>query len=256
VGPLPFMRVMLCMSKKLTPTCRSRSRFDVWAHHPYTSGGPNHHANLPDDVSLGDLPEMRRLLDAAIRAGHVESRQPIRFWVTEFGWDTSPPDPKGVPSRLHARWVAEAFYRMWSVGVSLVTWNQLRDEPFPGSPFQSGLYFLGRTAEPVRPKPALRAFRFPFVALPEKGRVVTWGRTPKSTRGRVVLERRLGRGRWKRLAVLQADRHGIFQRTWKLRPGGYMRARLATGELSLPFAVKKTRDRRVCVFGTLPNCSA
>jgi hypothetical protein len=145
---------------------------------------------------------------------------------------------------------------MWSAGVTLVTWNQLRDQPFPGSPFQSGLYFRGRTIKRDRPKPALRAFRFPFVALPEKGRVVTWGRTPKSTRGRVVLERRFGRGRWKRLAALQADRHGIFQRTWKLRPGGYMRARLATGELSLSFAVKKTRDRRVCVFGTLPNCNA
>jgi hypothetical protein len=255
VGPLPFMRVMLCMSKKLKPTCRSRSRFDVWAHHPYTSGGPNHHANLHEDVSLGDLPQMRRLLDAAVRAGHVESRQAVRFWVTEFGWDTSPPDPKGVPSRLHARWVAEALYRMWSVGISLVTWNQLRDQPFPGSPFQSGLYFRGRTIKRDRPKPALRAFRFPFVALPEKGRVVTWGRTPNSTGARVVLERSFGRG-WGRLAALQADRHGIFKRTWKMRPGGYMRARLPTGELSLPFAVKKTRDRRVCVFGTLPNCSA
>jgi hypothetical protein len=256
VGPLPFMRVMLCMSKKLKPTCRSRSRFDVWAHHPYTSGGPNHHANLHDDVSLGDLPQMRRLLDAAVRAGHVESRRPVRFWVTEFGWDTSPPDPKGVPARLHARWVAEAFYRMWSAGVSLVTWSQLRDDPFGGSPYQFGLYFRGRTVERDRPKPALRAFRFPFVALPERGRVVTWGRTPKSTRGRVVLERSFGRGRWGRLAALQADRYGIFRRTWKMRPGGYMRARLATGELSLPFAVTKTRDRRVCVFGTLPNCTA
>jgi hypothetical protein len=255
VGPLPFMRVMLCMSKKLKPTCRSRSRFDVWAHHPYTSGGPNHHANLHEDVSLGDLPQMRRLLDAAVRAGHVESRQAVRFWVTEFGWDTSPPDPKGVPSRLHARWVAEALYRMWSAGVRLVTWTQLRDEPFPGSPFQSGLYFRGRTIKRDRPKPALRAFRFPFVALPEKGRVVTWGRTPNSTGSRVVLERSFGRG-WGRLAALQADRHGIFKRTWKMRPGGYIRARLPTGELSLPFAVKKTRDRRVCVFGTLPKCNA
>jgi hypothetical protein len=44
VAPLEFMRLTLCMSKKLKPTCRARSHFDVWAHHPYTLGGPTHRA--------------------------------------------------------------------------------------------------------------------------------------------------------------------------------------------------------------------
>src|SRR5215211_598989 len=133
VGPLPFMRAMLCMSKKLKPTCRSRSRFDVWAHHPYTSGGPTHHANLPDDVSLGDMPEMKRVLDAAVRARAIQSSGPVRFWVTEFSWDSNPPDPNGVPAALEARWTAEALHRMWLTGVSLVTWFQLVDDPVASS---------------------------------------------------------------------------------------------------------------------------
>jgi hypothetical protein len=89
-GPLTFMRELLCLSRELRPTCRQRVRFDVWSHHPYTSGGPTHEAQLPDDASLGDLPEVRRVLDAAVRAGHVRSRGKPRFWVTEFSWDSKP----------------------------------------------------------------------------------------------------------------------------------------------------------------------
>jgi hypothetical protein len=254
VAPLEFMRLMLCMSKKLKPTCRARSHFDVWAHHPYTSGGPNHHAYRPDDVSIGDLPEMKRLLNAAVRAGHVVSRRPVGFWVTEFGWDTRPPDPKGVPSREHARWVSEALYRMWQSGISLVTWQMLRDTPFkPGSWFQSGLYYRGVTPKRDRPKPALRAFRFPFVALPETRGVAVWGRTPTSTPGSVILERSFS-GRWARVRTVRANRHGIFTIHLPLRAGGYMRARMATnGERSLPFAVRKTRDRFISPFGTVPG---
>ena len=115
--------------------------FDIWAHHPYTSGGPTHKAVNREDVSIGDLPGMKRLLDAAVRAHHVVSKQKVRFWVTEFAWDSQPADPKGVPARLNARWVSEALYRMWLNGVSLVTWIQLRDEPFTTDTFcQCGLW--------------------------------------------------------------------------------------------------------------------
>ena len=96
---------------------------------------PTHHADLPNDISLPDLWKMRRLLDAAVRAGTLKSRGPVRFWVTEFAWDTSPPDPKGVPEELHARWVAEALYRMWAQGVSLVTWFLIRDQSWARRPF-------------------------------------------------------------------------------------------------------------------------
>src|SRR5207248_10179685 len=120
-APLRFMRALLCMSKGATPrrTCTNRIAFDAWAHHPYTSGGPTHHALRPDDVSLGDLPEMRSLLDAAWRAGSITARHAPQFWVTEFSWDSDPPDPKAVPAQLEARWVAEALYRMWQSRISV-----------------------------------------------------------------------------------------------------------------------------------------
>ncbi|HEY7381921.1 MAG TPA: hypothetical protein VH572_11970, partial [Gaiella sp.] len=192
IAPLRFMRAVLCMSAgpRPRPTCRAKVAFDVWSTHPYTSGGPTTSAGYPDDVSLGDLAEVHELLRAAERAGHVDTRRRVGLWVTEFSWDTRPPDPRGVPLALHARWVSEALYRMWRAGVDLVTWYGLRDAPYPREPAQSGLYFRSsRGVAADRPKRALRAFRFPFVALREgASRIVFWGRIPDAGTRTVVVE--------------------------------------------------------------------
>ena len=241
VAPLRFMRRLFA---EYTP-------FDVWSHHPYTSGGPAHEAYAKDDASLGDLPEVRAVLARAKRAGRVDS---TRMWVTEFSWDTKPPDPYGVPVGEHARWVAEALYRMWRSGVELVVWLQLRDNPSAGYPwgqtFQSGLYYRTTALySRERAKPALRAFRFPFVALPRhRGGATLWGRTPASTPARVLVQRRTRRG-WRALVVLTADAGGIFRGSVRVPRGSALRARLGRGETSRPFAVRRTRDRRVNPFG-------
>ncbi len=39
------------------------------------------------------------------------------LWITEFSWDSKPPDPGGLPMKILTRWTAEALYRAWRVGV-------------------------------------------------------------------------------------------------------------------------------------------
>jgi hypothetical protein len=254
MSPLFFMRKLLCMSDgPPKPVCHKPVRFDIWSHNPYTSGGPTHHANLRDDISLPDLWKMRRLLDAAVRAGILKSTGPVGFWVTEFSWDTSPPDPKGVPEELHARWVAEALYRMWSQGVSLVTWFQLRDQPFTStSVFQSGLWFRGEGGiASDKPKLAMTAFRFPFVAFVQPGNSITfWGRSP-ARRTSVIVEQENG-GNWRLVDVLRPNAYGIFAGRFESRArAGSLRARLANGrDASLPFSLVVPPDRPGCVWGT------
>src|SRR5262249_47937124 len=86
-----------------------------------------------------------------------------------------------------------------------------RDLPWPQSQFQSGLYFRsGISEEYDLPKPTLTAFRFPFVALPQKGGTLVWGRTPNRKPLRVIIEQRRAGGGWKRISTLRADRYGIF----------------------------------------------
>src|SRR5262249_22094515 len=178
VPPLTFMRALLCVSSGAHPhsTCHDQIHFDVWSHHPYTFGGPFGKAKSPDDVELGDLPRMRAVLKAGRRLHHVVSTHPVKFWVTEFGWDTNPPRRHAAPLALAARWTAEALHQMWLSGVSLVTWFLIDDKPSP-SPYQSGLYFHSGSLEHARAKPGLTAFRFPFVAyLGTKRMVRVWGR--------------------------------------------------------------------------------
>lgn len=253
--PLQFMRRMLCMSggAKPRPTCNARVTFDAWAHHPYTYGGPTHQAFHKDDVSMGDLGEMRALLRAAAAAGRIASRGAPDFWVTEFSYDSKPADPKGLDPALHARWTSESLYRMWQNDVSLVTWFLLRDGPFPQDMVQSGLYL--RSEDGIasdKPKPALRAFRFPFVAFREQDRSITyWGRTPTSARKAVVVEQKRG-ARWVRVAVPRVDRYGIFRgRVARTGGSGALRGRLANGgDVSLPFSLKVPKDFRFCPWGS------
>ena len=257
VGPLLFMRRLLCMSNERVPrpTCAAGVHFDAWAVHPYTAGDAEHHARLPDDVSLGDLAKLTRLLQAAVKARQVIADRPLELWVTEFGWDTKPPDSGGVPLGLHARWVAEALYRMWTAGVSLVTWFGLRDEPRDGRPeqlvLQSGLYFRGETLALDHPKPALAAFRFPLVAYRAGQRLTIWGRTPWGKAGTVAVEQSTGRS-WRSLVTLRSDRYGIFRATVRPAHGGglLVRARLVKSSLrSVPFSLRRPPDLAVNPFG-------
>jgi hypothetical protein len=213
VAPLAYMRSLLCLSKGAHPhaTCHAPIHFDVWSHHPYTFGGPFGQASLPDDVELGDLPKMRALLQAAVRVHHVVSSQPVRFWVTEFGWDSKPPRPHAAPMSLASRWTSESLYQMWRSGVSLVTWFDLQDRRSP-SPYQSGLYFHAASLENARPKPMLTAFRFPLVAYLGRGSVSVWGRDATSDKEVVTIQRRHGgQGSWRTVAKVSANRYGIFR---------------------------------------------
>ncbi len=255
IGPMRFMREMLCMTKANRPRagCSRRVHLDIWSHHPYTSGGPAHHAVKPDDVSLGDLPKMKALLMAAYRAHHVVTTAKPGFWVTEFSWDTNPPDPKAVPIKLQSRWTAEALYVMWKVGITVVTWLELRDDPYPALATQSGLYFRGATLAQDKPKPTLTAFRFPFVAYRQKYGILIWGRTPFGKAGRVAIDQKVT-GRWKRLALLTTNGYGIFNQRIRGARTGYLRAQLDTGKSvttrSLPFSLSRPKDRFITPFGS------
>jgi hypothetical protein len=173
--------------------------------------------------------------------------------VTEFSWDSDPPDRYGVPSKLLTRWVAEALHQMWRNKVELVTWFQTRDDvDAPAGIFQSGLYL--RCDDGVacdKPKPMIAAFRFPFTAYSAKrGRVRVWGRTPAGRRGTVTIEQRR-KGKWVRLEKRKTDRDGIFSGKLRRRGGGVLRARLGKAR-SASFSLKRVPDRAINPFGNFP----
>ena len=228
IAPLRFARLLLCMRGRRRPRptrggCDGGVHFDIFDAHPYTTGGPSHRGPA-DDVEIADLPKLQRLLRAAGEAGRIKGafhRPPL--WVTEFSWDSDPPDPGGLPMPILARWTAEALHTAWRAGVSRFFWYSLRDQaPNPSRSFsetlESGLYFRGATLAEDVPKRQLYAFRFPFVAYARAGAIRFWGRTPDSRGGRVSIQLRRG-GRWRTVAAPRADRGGIFSgAAHRLRP--------------------------------------
>jgi hypothetical protein len=246
-APLSYMSALLCVSlgnpkaktaalRKPHATCKTTVHFDAWSHHPYTFDGPFGHAKRANDISLGDLPKMRALLQAAVKLHRVVSSHPVQFWVTEFSWDTNPPRPHAVPLSLQARWTSESLYQMWKSGVSLVTWFLLEDRPNP-SPYQSGLYFHAKLLAEAKPKPTLTAFRFPFVAYLGKKAVTVWGRDATSQKAAVTIQlAHKQRGPWRTVATARTNRYGIFKASLKIKATGkdWLRATAPVSGKSLP----------------------
>jgi hypothetical protein len=227
MAPARFTRELLCLrGRGFTPVhCADPAHFDAISHHPYAIEGPHYRALNPDDVSVGDLGKLTGAVRKAVATGRALPRRHKGLYITEFSWDSKPPDPNGVPERLRARWISEVFQAFWRNGVSSVIWYQIRDAAGPfAETFQSGLYTRGGT-----PKRGLRAFRFPFVATRKGGTV--WGRTPAA--GTVAVQVRSG-GRWRTVLRLHAGAHSVFYR--RLTVGRHRTYRAVVGGVaSLPY---------------------
>lgn len=169
----------------------ARARFDAYAHHPY----PLSRAETP---FRGGCPSCSTLTMASLDRLLAEVKRafgPKRIWLTEYGYQTTPADPRlGVSQALQARYQAEASLRAWRAPrVDMLIHFLVRDEE-PVGRWQSGLF----TFHDV-PKLSASSFRFPLAQISRRGRSVTlWGQVRPGT-GRQPYRLRSTRGggwRW------------------------------------------------------------
>lgn len=228
--PAAFTRAFLCVRGRRHPRpgrcAGSPAHFDALAHHPYALGSPRRHALNPDDVVMPDLQKLSRPMNVAVRSGRALPRAPKQLWVTEFAWDTRPPDPRGTSLGLHAQYIQQGLYTLWRQGVDVAIHFNLRDgvrgQGFKFT-YQGGLFRSGGSVALDRPKPGLQAFRFPFAAFRKQHRAKIWGIAP--TAGLVDIERR-SRGGWKLVTRLRAGGNGVFFGRRRVRKGTALRARM------------------------------
>jgi hypothetical protein len=221
--PVLFLRTLLCLKGgKLVPVaCPEPAHFDVLSDHPIAVGPPDQSAVSPLDVTTPDIGRLTRVLAKAEKAKTVQPAGHKGLWVTEFWYDTDPPDPSGVSLALQARWYQQDLYLFWKQGARVAIALQLRDSPAGKGyafTYQSGLYFLDG-----KPKPSQKALRFPFVVhRTDSFHVEAWGIAPQPGKVRIQV---LRKKTWKTLATV--DSGGLakpFSSTVRLYRFGKLRA--------------------------------
>jgi hypothetical protein len=237
--PLRFWREVLCLRKaggKLKGrSCPEKARFDILAHHPIqTGGGPRQSAGHPDDVTTPDFKNVVKTLRRAEKLNKVPGGR-HSVWATEIWWQSNPPDKSdGLPLKRQAAWIEESLYLLWRQGADTVINLFIRDGEFdpahPAASIEAGLFFHDGSA-----KPALTAWRFPFVVDPERrGRALAWGKAPAG--GKLKIQRKRDEA-WRTVERVRAKAGRVFTAPVRAAAGQRFRATVA-GEDSLTWRAR------------------
>lgn len=182
MSPVTFIKTLFCTDGDGNPTggagCEAFRQTDAlsstaWAHHPYTKDrAPTDADPNPEAITMANLDTLTGLLDRiAEKTRRTKKGLPVA--LTEFGYETRPPDPyHGVSLAKQAEYSNLSDLFAWAnPRVIAQTQFLLRDvAPVKSEPktskrywftYQSGLFF-----NDGRPKPAAAAYSFPFVPTP------------------------------------------------------------------------------------------
>ena len=209
VGPLAWIRGMKAAHAKL----------DAYAHNPYPTR-PGIESPLQGACAACDVISMSNLdrLLAEVRADFGGKQ----VWLTEYGYQTNPPDPwLGVSPAQQALYVSEAALRAYQEPhVTMLIQFLLQDEPNVAR-WQSGLLTVGGV-----PKPSYTAFRLPLAQVTRRGsRTVLWGQVRPGNGQRPYRLQVVSGGEWRWLgSTLRTNSSGFFSRTVDVRAGSLVRA--------------------------------
>jgi hypothetical protein len=148
LSPVAFLRAMKKAGAK---------GFDAYAHHPYygapretpsTPPPPGIHGNAPTAITLGNINVLIREVSRLYGSK--------RIWITEYGYQTNPPDRIfGVSLANQARYLTQSYgIARRHPRIDMFLWFLLRDERRGAEGWQSGLL----TASGAK-KPAFAAFQ-------------------------------------------------------------------------------------------------
>jgi len=132
-----------------------------FSHHPYElTFAPNKKPTDPLYLTIANLPK----LSDTLRRAWLRYRQPVGahgvpLYLTEFGYQTNPPDRLGVSPTRQAAYLDEAEYIAWrNPAVQSLSQFLLVDGGPPiGLTFQSGLRYINGAN-----KPAFNAYKLPI----------------------------------------------------------------------------------------------
>jgi hypothetical protein len=267
MSPLRFIRQLYCLDSNLQfeqgtsaqlrgcPVSDPRGKFIAqhpalfkmtgYAHHPYELlFAPDQRSASAgaDDVTTANLPTMTRLFTKIYqRYGQPlpgGAKQGMPLYLTEFGYQTNPPDPSQPTSPAkQAVYLNQAEYIAWR-NPTVKTLSQFLlydDKPVAGVPrnsvnawltFQSGIVNINGSH-----KPAYAAYELPVWVPKHRGRKLTvWGGVRMAAPGprqTVTIELRpKGRKKFHKIASAQTDGlRGYFTKKVTVSGPGALRTR-------------------------------
>jgi hypothetical protein len=238
IKPLPFLREMACVDERYrtlrTPACRgfTAAQADSFGYHPHPLLlAPDKPNPDPDEAQFADIKRLFTVLD------RLRAKRRLRigktFHLTEFGYQTAPPDPAaGIALTLQTRYLQQAAYLAWKYKrVSGLSYYQWDDEPVVNrgsgtkrySGWQTGLRFNNGT-----PKPVLSTMPAPFVVDLPRGRSsgLLWGQVRPDARPQVeILIRPRGESQFRPLTTVNTSRDGVFTYRTSIAAGAQYRYR-------------------------------
>ena len=194
----------------------ARPRMDAYSHHPY----PVTRRERPNGfygnacrycrgvLTMANLPlllqEVRRDFGAK------------RIWLTEYGYQTNPPDPSGVSRAVQAQYLAEAALRARDARFVDVLVNFMVEDETRLAGWQSGLLTASGAA-----KPSFNSFMLPIAQAGRTGqRTTIWGQVRTGFGKRAYRLQRLASGRWVNVgASALTNLRGSYTRVVRAAPG-------------------------------------
>ena len=252
-SPLDTLYASLCLDENGRPFrgrlrrlqgCRKPRKLQIGgiAHHPYNNFGRGSvfsKSYTKDSLALAYVSRLHRLMRIAERRGRIPRGRGL--YMTEFGFQTNPPDTKrGQSLSSQARAINEADRLFFGDRrVVAISQFQLKDAPEPDD--GRDVYNTGLRLPDGRLKPAWGAYRMPLVVSRlGRGVVEVWGQV-RPAEGRVVARVQVQRrGGWVTVATPRTNPAGYFRfnrrasrRTrwrveWDPPRGRVMRSRTAT----------------------------
>lgn len=112
IAPLDFLRLFRSVGGSAAP---------IWAHNAHARSkreSPWTPPSVRNAITLGNIGKLTRALGGG-----------VRLWITEYGYQTDPPDPIGVSLSRQAYWLKRAYgIARAHPRIDLLTWFLIRDE--------------------------------------------------------------------------------------------------------------------------------
>ena len=258
--PIRFIRELFCLDSSYrrlrgrAARVRGCGRFrrlsglDGFAYHPYTRpAGPTFVEPSRDDATIRSLDRVTGALDRARARGRIGGGR-LGLWLTEFGFQSLPPDPQqGVRlARIpHFMALSELWIARRNPRVRSYSQYTLRDTPIVGGDtgtWQSGLRFADGRAKPG----VYEMYRLPlFVRLLGPGAVEVHGAARPGGAGASVQVQQRGRGGFQNLGspISVRNARGYFTQRLRIGNAAKRRYRIVYGGHSSPAVEPVARFR-------------